>query len=157
MLNQQDKQNNTPLSHNNFVRKLLSDKKIEAEFFETHLPKEILSQVDWLTLEQQKENYSDNTLGHGIVDLLYSVIFGQNEAYLMLLLEHQSTTDYKIPLRIQKYVLRICEDYLSKNNNAKIPLIYPLNFYTGNTKYNAPLSLFNHADLTKKFLTEPIN
>ena len=46
MVNQQDKQNNTPLSHDNFVRKSLSDKKIADEFFETHLPKEILSQVD---------------------------------------------------------------------------------------------------------------
>ena len=35
--------------------------------------KEILSQVDLSTLEQQKENYFDNTLGHGIIDLLYSV------------------------------------------------------------------------------------
>ena len=48
-----DKKSNTPLSHDNFVRKSLSDKKIAAEFFETHLPKEILSQVDLSTLEQQ--------------------------------------------------------------------------------------------------------
>ena len=77
----------------------------------------------------------------------------------MLLLEHQSTPDYKMPLRIQKYILRICEDYLSKNNNSKIPLIYPLIFYTGETKYNTSLSLyslFNNPELAKKFLTEPI-
>jgi len=93
------------------------------------------------------------------VDLLYSVKFGQDEGYLVLLLEHQSTADYKMPLRVQKYVLRICEDYLTKNNNVKIPLIYPLIFYTGETKYNAPLSLyslFNNSELAKKFLTEPI-
>ena len=29
-----DKKSNTPLSHDNFVRKSLSDKKIAAEFFE---------------------------------------------------------------------------------------------------------------------------
>lgn len=154
-----DKKNNTSLSNDNFVSKSLSDKKIAAEFFETHLPKEILSQVDLSTLEQQKENYFDNTLGHGIVDLLYFVKFGQYKGYLVLLLEHQSTADYKIPLRIHKYILRICENYLTKNNNTKIPLIYPLIFYTGETKYNAPLSLylfFNNSELAKKFLTEPI-
>ena len=31
------------------------------------------------------------------------------------------------------------KDYLTKNSNAKIPLIYPLIFYTGDTKYNTPL------------------
>lgn len=158
-MNTRKNHNNTPLSHDNFVRKSLSDKKIASEFFETHLPKEILSQVDLSTLEQQKENYFDNTLGHGIIDLLYSVKFGQDDGYIALLLEHQSTVDYKMPLRIQKYVLRICEDYLTKNDNAKIPLIYPLIFYTGDTKYNAPLSfysLFNNSELAKRFLTEPI-
>ena len=158
-MSKKQNQNNTPLSHDNFVRKSLSDKKIAAEFFETHLPKEILSQVDLSTLEQQKENYFDNTLGHGIVDLLYSVNFGQDQGYLVLLLEHQSSQDYKMPLRIQKYILRICEDHLTKNKNAKIPLIYPLIFYTGNSKYNAPLSfysLFNNSELAKRFLTEPI-
>ena len=158
-MNTRKNHNNTPLSHDNFVRKSLSDKKIASEFFETHLPKEILSQVDLSTLEQQKENYFDNTLGHGIVDLLYSVKFGQDDGYIALLLEHQSTVDYKMPLRIQKYVLRICEDYLTKNDNAKIPLIYPLIFYTGDTKYNASLSfysLFNNSELAKRFLTEPI-
>ena len=158
-MNTRKNHNNTPLSHDNFIRKSLSDKKIASEFFETHLPKEILLQVDLSTLEQQKENYFDNTLGHGIIDLLYSVKFGQDEGYIALLLEHQSTVDYKMPLRIQKYILRICEDYLTKNDNAKIPLIYPLIFYTGDTKYNSPLSfysLFNNSELAKKFLTEPI-
>ena len=81
------------------------------------------------------------------------------QGYLVLLLEHQSTQDYKMPLRIQKYILRICEDHLTKNNNAKIPLIYPMLFYTGGGKYNAPLSfysLFNNSELAKRFLTKPI-
>jgi len=82
--------NKNTLSHDNFFRKSLSDKKIAAEFFETHLPEKILSQIDLSTLEQQKENYFDNTLGHGIVDMLYTVQFGQDQGYLMILLEHRS-------------------------------------------------------------------
>ena len=77
----------------------------------------------------------------------------------MFLLKYQSTSNYNILLCIQKYIWRICEDYSTKNNNVKILLIYPLIFYTGETKYNAPLSfysLFNNSELAKKFLTEPI-
>lgn len=77
----------------------------------------------------------------------------------MLLVEHQSTQDYKMPLRIMKYILRICDDYLKKNKGRKIPLIYPILFYGGVTKYVAPLSLwslFNNSERAKEFITKPI-
>ena len=106
-------QNNKNI-HDSFVKKTLSNKIIAREFFETNLPQEILSQVDLSTLRQEKESYFDNTLGHGIVDLVYTVNFGEDKGYLIILLEHQSTQDYKMPLRIQKYILRVCDDHLKK-------------------------------------------
>ena len=154
----QDKQNNKNI-HDSFVKKVLSNKTVAKEFLETNLPQEILSQVDLSTLRQEKENYFDNTLGQGIVDLIYSVNFGRDKGYLIVLLEHQSTQDYKMSLRIQKYVLRICDDYLKKNKKDKIPLIYPILFYSGKEKYTAPLSfydLFNNAKKAKEFLTKPV-
>ena len=93
----------------------MSDKNVAREFFESNLPQDILSQVDLSALKQEKENYFDNTLGHGIVDLIYSVNFGEDKGYLILLVEHQTTQDYKMPLRVLKYVLRICDDYLTFN------------------------------------------
>ena len=95
---------NNKNSHDVFVRKAMSDKNVAREFFEVNLPQDILSQVDLSTLKQEKENYFDNTLGHGIVDILYSVNFGEDKGYIMLLVEHQTTQDYKMPLRIMKYV-----------------------------------------------------
>lgn len=137
----------------------MSDKNVAREFFEANLPQDILSQVDLSTLKQEKENYFDNTLGNGIVDLIYSVNFGMDKGYLIALVEHQSTQDYKMPLRIMKYMLRICDDYLKKNKGGKIPLIYPILFYSGQKKYTAPLSLwslFNNSERAKEFLTKPI-
>ena len=56
-------------------------KNVAREFFEANLPQDILSQVDLSTLKQEKENYFDNTLGNGIVDLIYSVNFGLDKGY----------------------------------------------------------------------------
>ena len=136
-------QKNNKNSHDVFVKKAMSDKNVAREFFEANLPQDILSQVDLSTLKQEKENYFDNTLGNGIVDLIYSVNFGLDKGYLIALVEHQSSQDYKMPLRIMKYVLRICDDYLKKNKGGKIPLIYPILFYNGEKKYTAPLSLYS--------------
>ena len=151
-------QNNKNI-HDSFVKKTLSNKIITREFFETNLPQKILSQVDLSTLRQEKESYFDNTLGHGIVDLIYTVNFGEDKGYLIILLEHQSTQDYKMPLRIQKYILRVCDDHLKKNKKGKIPVIYPILFYSGKERYKTPLSLyelFNNAEKAKEFLTKPI-
>ena len=152
-------QKNNKNSHDVFVKKAMSDKNVAKEFFEANLPQDILSQVDLSTLKQEKENYFDNTLGNGIVDLIYSVNFGLDKGYLIALVEHQSTQDYKMPLRIMKYVLRICDDYLKKNKGGKIPLIYPILFYSGQKKYTAPLSLYSlfaNSERAKEFLTKPI-
>jgi predicted transposase/invertase (TIGR01784 family) len=150
---------NNKNSHDTFVKKAMSDKNVAKEFFEANLPQDILSQVDLNTLNQEKEHYFDNTLGNGVVDLIYSVNFGIDKGYLILLVEHQSNQDYKMPLRIMKYVLRICDDYLKKNKGEKIPLIYPILFYGGEQKYTAPLSiysLFINSERAKEFLTKPI-
>ncbi len=154
-----ERKSNNKNSHDVFVKKAMPNKRVAKEFFEENLPQEIISQIDLNTLKQEKENYFDNTLGHGIVDLLYSVNFGEEKGYLILLVEHQSSQDYKMPLRIMKYILKICDDYLKNNKGKKIPLIYPILFYGGETKYTAPLSLwdlFSNAERAKAYLTKPI-
>ena len=56
-----DNQSNKNI-HDNFVKKALSNKTVAKEFFETNLPREILSQINLTTLKQEKESYFDNIL-----------------------------------------------------------------------------------------------
>ena len=145
--------------HDTFTKKAFANEKVSREFFELNLPATILKEVDLSTLKQEKESYVEHTLGHGIVDLIFSVNFAKEKGYLVLLLEQQSTQRYNMPLRIQKYVLRFASEYLDKHKKKKIPLIYPLLLYTGNKKYTAPLSLyslFKDEKKAKEYLTNPI-
>lgn len=145
--------------HDTFTKKILSNPNAAKEFFELNLPKNILSEIDLSTLRQEKESYVDHELGYGIVDLLFSVDFGEDKGYLMLLLEHQSTEDYNMSVRISKYILRFISDYLDKHGKKKVPLIYPLLYYTGKKKYSEPLSiydLFINSQKAKEYLTKPI-
>ena len=145
--------------HDKFTKQILSDKKTAKEFFQLSLPKSILAQVDLDTIEQVKESYVDNELGQGVIDLIYKVKFGMDDGYLITILEQQSTQDETMPLRISKYVLRIASEFLDNHKGSKIPLIYPLLLYTGQGKYNKPLSiydLFVNSQKAKEYLTEPI-
>jgi predicted transposase/invertase (TIGR01784 family) len=146
-------------THDAFVKKFMSRKEVATEFFAANLPQDILKITDLSSFKQEKSDFIDNTLGHGIVDLLYSVKFNNQTGYVSVLLEHQSTPDKLMTFRIQKYMLRICDAHLKKHPKSKLPVIYPIIFYTGKTKYTAPLSfweLFSEPKLAKQSFTDQI-
>jgi predicted transposase/invertase (TIGR01784 family) len=150
----------TTQSHDNFFRKAISHPKVARDFFEFHLPAKVKDIIDLDTLTPQKESFLDNTLGQGIVDVLFEVKFGKEQGYLFLLLEHQNKPDRFMPFRMHKYMLRICDNHLKKHPKSKnLPLIYPAIFYAGLEKYNAPLdlwSLFTEPKLAKSFFVDPM-
>lgn len=84
-------QKNNKNSHDIFVKKAMSDKNVAKEFLEANLPQNVLASIDLSSLKQEKKHYFDNTLGNGVVDIIYSVNFGIDKEYLILLVEHQSS------------------------------------------------------------------
>ena len=158
-MNKDSKQNNNTKGHDVFFKKSMSYPEIAHEFFKSYLPAEVLDIVDLSTLKQENSSALSNELGEGVSDILYSVKFGEGQGYISLLLEQQSTIDKLITFRIQKYMLRLCDEHLRKHPRAKLPLIYPIIFYSGNKKYTAPKSfyeLFEDKKLAKSFFTEPV-
>jgi predicted transposase/invertase (TIGR01784 family) len=146
-------------SHDAFVKKAMSIKEVATEFFEANLPQKILRITDLSTLKQEKSDFLDNTLGYGVVDLLFSVKLDKEPGYLSLLLEHQTKPDMLMTFRIQKYILRICDAHLKKHPESKLPVVYPLILYAGKTKYTAPLSfwdLFSDPELARVCLHEEV-
>ena len=149
--------------HDVFFKKSMSHPEIARDFFESYLPKEILEKADLTTLKRENSSFLSNELGEGVSDILYSVKFGKERGYISILLEHQSKSDKWITFRIQKYMLRLCDEELRKQaklpeKEKKLPLIYPVVFYTGRNKYTAPRSfyeLFEDEKLAKSFFTEP--
>jgi predicted transposase/invertase (TIGR01784 family) len=75
-------------------------------------------------------------------DILYRVKLKEGEyAYLYLLCEHQSTVSPLMPFRVWQYVIKIWADYLKQNKGKKLPLVYPLVFYTGTEPYNCSVDI----------------
>jgi len=161
---QSNEPNNNVKPHDRFFKKSMSYPEIAHEFFKSYLPKEILEIIDLSTLKQENSSALSNELGEGVSDVLYSVKYGKETGYISLLLEHQSTSDRLITFRIQKYMLRLCEEHLRKQKDKKssektLPIIYPVILYTGNKKYTAPRSfyeLFENVELAKKCFTDPV-
>ncbi len=75
-------------------------------------------------------------------DIVYSVkTKSDDSAFIYILLDHQSTVDYWMALRLWRYALLLCERH--KKNKDKLPLIYSMIMYNGREVYNAPMNLWD--------------
>ncbi|WP_341756318.1 MULTISPECIES: Rpn family recombination-promoting nuclease/putative transposase [unclassified Candidatus Tisiphia] len=143
--------------HDKIFRKSMENPIVAKEFLATHLPKDVLALIDSPTLKLEKDSFIEPDLSETISDVLFSVKFNDTDGYIFLLLEHQSTVDQLIAFRLFKYMVNICDRYLTINPKSKsLPLIYPLVLYNGKKKYDAPLNiwdLFTYSDLARSFWT----
>lgn len=117
--------------HDQFFRKALEDKRVATEFLRTYLPADLCDQIDFNTLTLQPRSQTNAVRKESIVDVLFKTRIGGKDAYLYLLLEHQSTPDPLMSFRVIEYTINAIRDHLKKHKTSKIPLIYPLVVYHG--------------------------
>ncbi len=127
--------NPTIHAHDKFVRTVMADPRVAREFFTHHLPEQIRQVIDLEKLDLQPRSHIDDVRKETTVDILYKTTVAGHEAYLYLLLEHQSTPDELMAFRILKYVCNVIANYLDTTGKKLIPFIYPIVIYHGETPY----------------------
>jgi recombination-promoting nuclease RpnB len=146
--------------HDKFFKSIISDLSVAKEFLQINLPEDIKNIVDLNTLKIQKDSFIDNHLKTQFVDLLFATNFHQEKGYIYLLFEHLSNPDKLISFRLIKYVLQIIDRHLKQNNTKKLPIVYPILFYTGKQHYNYSTNIFDlfeeHKKLAKNIFLHPI-
>ncbi|AIL66140.1 hypothetical protein NOVO_09155 (plasmid) [Rickettsiales bacterium Ac37b] len=146
--------------HDSYIKSMMSHTKVARDFFERRLPEHIKKAVDLDYLEPCKETYFNSDLKRKEVDLLFKTKIAGSEGFLRLHVEHQSTIDKTMPLRMLDYTYKIMTEYF-KNHN-KLPVIYSVVLYAGKRPYNAPTNLIelfeeNQRELAKEMLINPCN
>ncbi|HEX4949265.1 MAG TPA: Rpn family recombination-promoting nuclease/putative transposase [Blastocatellia bacterium] len=144
--------------HDKFFKEIFGQPDLAADFVRNYLPPAIVNSIDLPSLEVQKESFLDEKLEESFADLIYRVrLRGSKEtAFVCLLFEHKSFPDKWVALQILAYLLKFWER-LKANNAKKLPLIFPVLFYHGETrwKYEASFSaLFEHQYLTAETFAE---
>ena len=148
--------------HDRFFRQSLSDIQIAKDFFEAHLPRNILAKIDLNSLAICKESYIEEDLRESIDDIVYRVkVEDGQQGYIYLALEHQSTAKHFMAFRFIKYQLAIIDNHLKQNPKSKhLPLVFPLLYYHGTkTPYPEPtdfFDLFVNKDLAREFFLRPL-
>ena len=102
--------------HDALVRTVLSDVTAATSFLQAHLAPAVSQRVDWATLRLVEGSFVDEAFRTSEADLLYEVAQCTGDASLWpyVLVEHQSTPDRWMRLRLLKYCCRIWERQLTK-------------------------------------------
>lgn len=137
----------------------MADKRAAREFFETHLPTDILERIDLNTIQLEKHSFIDDTYKATEADVVYSVKQGNLTTYFYLLCEHQSSIDPLISFRLLVYKVRLMELHLKQHPKTPLPLVYSLVVYTGEKLWDAPLNvtdlMHNPKELAQQVFFQP--
>jgi predicted transposase/invertase (TIGR01784 family) len=124
--------------HNLMVRAVLNDVAEATSFLQRHLPQEVSQALDWSTLTLREGSFVDEDLRASEADFLYDIAHrsGEEAVWIYVLLEHQSTPDRWMRLRLLKYCCRIWEmSFREYPEQRTLRAIVPLVFYQGARPY----------------------
>ena len=119
--------------HDRFVRYTFSQPERAAAELRAALPAHVVSAVDWSSLQRESGSVVDPELKQTETDLLFTARLGTGHPLLLyVLLEHQSTVDRWMVLRMLRYVVRLVEHCRQEHpESEKLPVILPLVMYHG--------------------------
>jgi predicted transposase YdaD len=122
-----------PGPHDLFVRFTFGHPERAAAELRAVLPPQVVSQVDWETLHPEPGSVIDPELRETESDLLFSArLRGGQPLLFYVLIEHQSTVDWWMALRMLRYVVRQLEHWRKQHPESKrLPVIIPLVLYHG--------------------------
>ncbi len=87
--------------HDRVFRKGLASVEVARSFFQNHLEPEFFEIINMQTLVFCSSNFIDGALHEKESDIMYQAMTNSDPArYIYLIVEHQSTPDRKMPIRL---------------------------------------------------------
>ena len=120
--------------HDRLFRAIFSDPGEASSLLQDALPDTIRNSLDWTTLIRRDGTFVDEELRESQADLLYQVEHTETgqPMSVYVLLEHQSSPDPLMRLRMLRYCCRIWEDDLrGESDRRELRPIVPIVFYQG--------------------------
>ncbi|HEX8435443.1 Rpn family recombination-promoting nuclease/putative transposase [Archangium sp.] len=119
--------------HDLFARYTFGHPERAAAELRAVLPAHVVSEVDWASLRREPGSVVDPELRETESDLLFTARLRTGHPLLLyVLLEHQSSVDPWMALRMLRYVVRQLERWRQEHPRSELlPLIIPLVMYHG--------------------------
>ena len=117
--------------HDKMFKEMLSDKKSTVEFINSFLHLNLVEN----DIEKYEKEFRTPEFSNVEADVVYKV----KDKNVFILIEHQSSVDYKMSYRIMRYKYAIIESAIDKKRlkeqSYRIPMVIPIVLYTGKRKW----------------------
>ncbi|ACY15422.1 Rpn family recombination-promoting nuclease/putative transposase [Haliangium ochraceum] len=128
-------------SHDSLVKATFTRLDFAADEFRAVLPSALVARLDLDELTLCPGSFVSDELRQQHTDLLFSAPLDGEPAFLYLLLEHQSTVDRMMPLRLLRYMVSIWERHLGEHADATtLPPILPVVLHHSEKGWTTPTS-----------------
>ena len=143
--------------HDNFIRSILSNKKMAVAYLKNYLPASVSKRLNFSTLTQLPDTYLSEDLKKSMSDIVYSCKRKdrKRDVKVSLLIEHKSYPDKYTPVQIGGYIFSALQKQVQ--NNEPLSLVIPVLLYHGQGRwqYRTLSGLFDNLDEEwKQYLPE---
>ncbi|MBM9537375.1 Rpn family recombination-promoting nuclease/putative transposase [Desulfobulbus alkaliphilus] len=127
--------------HDKLIKQILGEPENAASFLAANLPAELVSHLDLKTLTVVQASFIDAQFTQSEADLLFSVTIANRPGYVYLLIEHQSSPDVWMKLRLLNYMVRVWKRFQrEKPASQRLPAIIPLVVFHGAKGWQGPVT-----------------
>ncbi len=131
--------------HDASYRLLFSNPAIVRGLFQGIIEAPWLDLLDWNGLEPLPTDYIGDKLRQRQGDIVWRLPkLDGSDVYLLLMIEHQSTIDFYMALRILTYLGLLYEALLARKlikPGEPLPIVLPIVIYSGLPRWNAALNV----------------
>jgi Putative transposase, YhgA-like len=136
-----------PTPHDSVFRRIFGVPENAASQLRAVLPAGLAARLDLGRLARVPASFVDEALKWRYSDLLFTAPLDGGEAFVYLLVEHQSSADALMAFRMLRYVTRIWDHYLRDHPRARrLPVVIPLVVHHGRTRWTSPVRLLDVID-----------
>jgi hypothetical protein len=112
------------------------------------LPAPLADRLNLANMHPVNGSFVDEELTNRHADVLMRTTLDGREAFVYVLIEHQSSPDRMMPLRMLRYLIRIWDRFLEEHPKAKrLPMIVPLVVYQGSRRWTHPVEFSELLDI----------
>lgn len=139
-----------PSPHDALFRRVLGEPANAASQLRAVLPATLVARLELEKLALVSGSFVDEELRSRYSDLLFSAPLDGHDAFVYVLVEHQSRTDPVMPFRMLEYVVRIWRRHLQQRRDGaapRLPVVIPLVVHQNRRPWTGPTEVSELIDL----------
>jgi predicted transposase/invertase (TIGR01784 family) len=136
------------MTHDAFFKAMFSRTELAVPFFRERMPADLARRIEWDSLRLLKNSFVKPQFAQLHSDLYFSVRLAGRDARIHLLVEHQSTPQADMPLRMLEYIAAALRHELDRTGGkGPLPVVVPFVLNQGPKRWEQPVSLLEYYDL----------